>query len=244
MKRRFTLVTGTAIAALSLLCGAGTAGAAVAGAAGTGHGPAGTGHGPAGTGQGTAGAGQGTAGAAPVQVRVNQVGYTPGSTKVAYAMLPGRAGQVSFTVSGGHGVVFRGRSSADAGAWNSAYHAVYVLDFTGLNRVGSYRITVSAAGQTALSPRFAIAPGSDTLNLYDNGAIGEAELLQAMRSAGGPPVIAPALRARQACLAAGIPFGGVFCSSHTGLDTATVAPVASVTASRAKLSLVVSTGSV
>jgi len=31
----------------------------------------------------------------------------------------------------------------------------------------------------------------DTLNLYDNGALGEAELLRAMRQAGGNPVIAP-----------------------------------------------------
>jgi len=34
------------------------------------------------------------------------------------------------------------------------------------------------------------AAGGDTLNLCDNGAIGEAELLQAMRQAGGTPVIA------------------------------------------------------
>ncbi|HEV2241424.1 MAG TPA: glycoside hydrolase family 9 protein, partial [Streptosporangiaceae bacterium] len=33
--------------------------------------------------------------------------------------------------------------------------------------------------------------GGDTLNLYDNGAVGEAELLQAMRHAPFPPVIAP-----------------------------------------------------
>jgi endoglucanase len=33
--------------------------------------------------------------------------------------------------------------------------------------------------------------GGDTLNLYDNGALGEADLLQAMREASSPPVIAP-----------------------------------------------------
>jgi endoglucanase len=33
--------------------------------------------------------------------------------------------------------------------------------------------------------------GGDTLNLYDNGAVAEAELLQAMRQAPFPPVIAP-----------------------------------------------------
>jgi endoglucanase len=35
--------------------------------------------------------------------------------------------------------------------------------------------------------------GGDTLNLYDNGAVAEAELLRAMRGAHGQPVIAPRL---------------------------------------------------
>ncbi len=35
------------------------------------------------------------------------------------------------------------------------------------------------------------AADGDTFNLYDNGAVAEAELLQAMRTAGGTPVIAP-----------------------------------------------------
>jgi hypothetical protein len=57
--------------------------------------------------------------------------------------------------------------------------------------------------------------GSDTLNLYDNGAIGEAELIQAMHGAHGTPVIAPRvlladmaaqLRVGEA-LAKGDPFG-------------------------------------
>ncbi len=129
---RMTLVAGTAIATVSLLCTAGAVGA---------------------------GASAGGATAAPAQVRVNQVGYTPGSPKVAFAMLPGQAGQVSFTVSNGHGVVFRGRSARDVGSWNSAYRAVYQLDFTRLTRVGSYHITIRAGGATAVSPRFAIAPG-------------------------------------------------------------------------------------
>ena len=86
------------------------------------------------------------------------MGYPPGGPKVAFAMLPGRVGQVSFTVSGSHGVVFRGRSHRDAGSWNPAYRAVYELDFTGLTRAGSYRITISAGGATAVSPRFAIEP--------------------------------------------------------------------------------------
>jgi endoglucanase len=139
MRHRYgmTVVAGTAIATVSLLCTATAAGAAASGPSGA-----------------------RAAGAAPAQVRVNQVGYQPGSPKVAFAMLPTRAGQVSFTVSGGHGVVFRGRSADDVGTWNSAYRAVYELDFTGLTRVGSYRITIHAGSATAVSPRFAIAPGS------------------------------------------------------------------------------------
>ncbi|HEV3068632.1 MAG TPA: cellulase N-terminal Ig-like domain-containing protein, partial [Streptosporangiaceae bacterium] len=117
---RITLVAGTAIATASLLCAAAAAGAAPGARAGA-----------------AAGAPAGAAGGAPAQVRVNQVGYATGSPKVAFVMLPAQAGHVSFTVSGGHQVVFRGRSSADAGAWNAAYGAVYRLDFTGLNRTGT-----------------------------------------------------------------------------------------------------------
>ena len=134
MKHRMTLVAGTAAATVSLLCAATAAGAATTEvrAAGSGSTP-------------------------PAEVRVNQVGYPPDGAKVAYAMLPGRVSQVSFTVSGSHGVVFRGRSSSDAGGWNDAYRAVYRLDFTGLRRTGTYRITIHAGSATAVSPAFAVA---------------------------------------------------------------------------------------
>jgi len=136
---RFTLVAGSAIASVSLLCGAAAVGAAAPGLRAG----------------GTAGA-TGT----PAEVRVNQVGYATGSPKVAFVMLPRRAAPVSFTVSGRHGVVFRGRSSTDAGSWNAAYGAVYRLDFTGLNRTGTYRITAHAGAATAVSPAFAVAPAA------------------------------------------------------------------------------------
>jgi endoglucanase len=134
-RHRITLVAGSAIASVSLLCGAA---AAVPGV--------------------RAGAAAGST--APAQVRVNQVGYATGSPKVAFVMLPGQVGEVSFTVTGAHGVVFRGRSSTDAGAWNAAYGAVYRLGFTGLNRTGTYRITARAGGATAASPPFEIAPAA------------------------------------------------------------------------------------
>ena len=77
--------------------------------------------------------------AAPA-VRVNQVGYTPQSPKVAFAMLARPVSSVSFAVIGRHGVVYLGRSADDVGRWNGNYHAVYQLNFSALRRPGSYRI--------------------------------------------------------------------------------------------------------
>jgi hypothetical protein len=134
-----TLVAGMAAATMSLICAATAAGAATVGVPAVGTAASRT---------------------TPAQVRVNQVGYPPDSSKVAYAMLPGRVGQVSFAVSGSRGVVFRGRSSHDAGSWNDAYRAVYRLDFSGLGRTGNYRITINANGAKAVSPVFAIAPAT------------------------------------------------------------------------------------
>jgi endoglucanase len=97
------------------------------------------------------------AGLDPPQVRVNQVGYTPQSPKVAFAMLARPVSSVAFTVVGQGGVVFRGRSGDDVGRWNSNYHAVYQLDFSRVARPGSYLIRIDAAGAAATSPPFRIA---------------------------------------------------------------------------------------
>ena len=55
---------------------------------------------------------------------------------------------------------------------------------------GASTAQVHADLETAAKWTKAYRP-SDTFNLYDNGAVAEAELLQAMREAGGTPVIAP-----------------------------------------------------
>jgi endoglucanase len=92
------------------------------------------------------------------EIRVNQAGYPVGGPKLAYIMLPRQVpGAVAFTIAGGHGVVFRGRSGGDLGAWNAHYPAVYPLAFGGLVRPGRYRITARAGGLTAASPPFVIA---------------------------------------------------------------------------------------
>jgi endoglucanase len=94
---------------------------------------------------------------APV-VRVNQVGYAPGSPKVAFAMLPRAVSSVSFTVIGRHGVAYRGRSADYVGRWNVNYRAVYQLDFSAVRRPGSYRVEISGP-PSAVSPSFRIAGG-------------------------------------------------------------------------------------
>ena len=70
-------------------------------------------------------------------------------------MLPGRVRQVSFSVVGSRGVVLRGMSKNDVGAWNSRYRAVYELNFSPVRRAGTYRIRVGPA----TSPAFRIASG-------------------------------------------------------------------------------------
>ena len=103
-----------------------------------------------------AGAATATTPAAPV-VRVNQVGYTPKSSKLAFAMLPARVSSVRFAVIASDGaVVYRGRSADDVGRWNKNYRAVYQLNFSALCRMGSYRIELLGADR-AQSPSFRIA---------------------------------------------------------------------------------------
>jgi endoglucanase len=105
-------------------------------------------------------AGTAAAAAVPPQVRVNQVAYPAAGAKVAYAMLPARVADVAFTISGPHGAVWRGRSTADAGSWNARYGAVYALRFSAVRRPGRYRITMTAGGQSATSPPFTIGTTS------------------------------------------------------------------------------------
>src|ERR1700722_9194427 len=109
---------------------------------------------------GAPGSGTGTGVAPPPtpQVRVNQVGYPTGATKVAYAMLPAQAASVSFTVSDSAGVVYQGTSTDDLGPWNASYPAVFALDFSSLTQPRRYHVTVSPAGATTTSPWFEIAP--------------------------------------------------------------------------------------
>ena len=102
-------------------------------------------------------------------VRVNQVGYPTGGPKVAYAMLAGPVGKVSFEVTTPYGVAYRGTSADDVGPWNSAYRAVYRLSFSGLQVPGVYRVKVTSPA-SAISPAFVIGTGAQLYRqLVDNG---------------------------------------------------------------------------
>ena len=104
---------------------------------------------------------------APVEVRVNQVGYAPGAQKVAYAMLPAPVAGVPFTVTSGGRVVYRGVSTEDLGGWNPAYRAVYELDFSTLRRPGTYQVHAG----TAVSPPFRVASGQALYGPLEDNAV-------------------------------------------------------------------------
>jgi hypothetical protein len=127
---------------------------------------------------------------AAAEIRVNQVGYPAGDPKIAYLMLPQRVASVGFTVTGHQGAVFHGRGR-DVGSWNAHYPAVYQLGFGGLARPGTYRITVHAAGTTAVSPAFVV--GSPAV-LYQRLARNAVRYFTTERD--GPAVISSVL-ARQ-----------------------------------------------
>ena len=101
-------------------------------------------------------------------VRVNQVGYTSPSSKVAFAMLARPVSRVSFEVTTPYGVAYRGTSTDDLGSWNSGYRAVYQLSFSSVRTPGQYQVKLlSPAG--AVSPAFTIGDGSQLYRqLVDN----------------------------------------------------------------------------
>jgi endoglucanase len=108
-----------------------------------------------------------SAGAAP-EVRVNQVGYPSDGPKAAYVMLAGPVRSVSFEVTTSYGVSYRGTSTDDVGSWNSAYRAVYQLNFSGLRVPGIYQVKVTAPAAAA-SPAFEVGTGTQLYRqLVDN----------------------------------------------------------------------------
>ncbi|MBW4716567.1 glycoside hydrolase family 9 protein [Saccharothrix obliqua] len=86
------------------------------------------------------------------QLRLDQVGYGTAEAKRAYLMSPAAvSGQFSVIDERGR-TAWSGRVGGSLGAWSAKYRAVQPIDFTGLERAGTYR--VRAAGTT--SPPFRV----------------------------------------------------------------------------------------
>ena len=99
--------------------------------------------------------------AAPVEVRVNQVGYPAHGSKVAFVMLPAKVSQLKWSVTcNACGGYLLGHGGRYVGTWNARYHAVYKLNFSRLTASGRYRIKVAAGGAPGLSPWFQIGAPS------------------------------------------------------------------------------------
>ena len=97
-------------------------------------------------------------------VRVDQVGYLAGETKVAYLLAAAPADGAPFTVVDGAGtVVLQGTAGPNRGPWNDAWPAVHALDLTALREPGSYRVTLEGAVEAA----FTKAERGDAVRLLD-----------------------------------------------------------------------------
>jgi hypothetical protein len=97
-----------------------------------------------------------TAAAPAAAVRVDQLGFAPGETKVAYLLARSARPGAAFSVVDGSGrVVLSGHAGASRGRWNARFRAVQPLDLSALTTPGTYRIEI--AGPPAItSPPFRI----------------------------------------------------------------------------------------
>lgn len=105
--------------------------------------------------------GAGTAQAATTGlVRVNQVGYTDSGAKEAFLLarsaVPGAAWKL---VDSSGTVAASGTTGTSLGSWNSAYPAVYLIDFSSVKTDGNYHLVVSGAA-TGSSGTFTIGTAS------------------------------------------------------------------------------------
>jgi len=104
-------------------------------------------------------------------IRVDQVGYRTGEAKTAYLMTASAVPGARFAVRDTRGnAVLTGKVKPNAGRWSAAYKAVHPIDFSGLTRPGTYRITVSGDAR-AESPAFRIASGRDLLSPLVNDTV-------------------------------------------------------------------------
>ncbi len=99
---------------------------------------------------------------ASAYVRVNQVGYSSGTSKRAYLMATGAETGATFALKNSAGTtIYSAPVGASLGAWGT-FTNVYALDFDSVSTAGTYTISV-ASPIAATSPAFKIDTGA---NLY------------------------------------------------------------------------------
>ena len=117
-------------------------------------------------------------------VRVDQLGFTPDESKVAYLLASAPADGATFTVVDAAGAeVLHGTAGPDRGPWNDAWPSVHPLDLTALNTPGTYRIEMTGAVEGS-SPSFTIGSAADLFAPRVEDAVA---FFQAQRD--GPDVI-------------------------------------------------------
>ena len=117
-------------------------------------------------------------------VRVDQLGFLPDESKVAYLLASAPADGAAFTVVDTAGAeVLRGTARPDRGPWNDAWPAVHPLDLTALSAPGAYRIELTGAVD-ASSPIFTIGWAAELFGPRIDDAVA---FFQAQRD--GPDVI-------------------------------------------------------
>src|SRR5439155_252735 len=89
-------------------------------------------------------------------VRVDQLGFAPGETKVAYLLASAPVRGAAYVVVDEAGrTALHGRAGVTSGRWNARYPAVHPLDLTPLYGPGTYRIRFEGSVH-AVSPPFRI----------------------------------------------------------------------------------------
>jgi hypothetical protein len=126
-------------------------------------------------------------------IRVNQIGFTPDSTKRACVISSTPLHASDFTVTSTDGkVAFTAPIGRDVRSWSAKYPNVYLADFSAFNASGSYQIRF----EWAVSPTFRIAPAND---LYSPLLKNSLFFFQSQRD--GPDVIASDLHRKPSHLA-------------------------------------------
>src|SRR3954454_15011057 len=94
------------------------------------------------------------AAAASGALRVDQLGYAPTESKVAYLMTTSAVPRQKFIVRDPAGnTVLTGVAGHSLGGWNAAFPAVYPLDLSALRQVGHYVVDVAAVAVASAEVR-------------------------------------------------------------------------------------------